>query len=56
MAKRVYHRYTGGVRWLDDEGQSHREDGPAAVMAPRHAVLVSSWPGSLCPRPGGRMA
>ena len=30
MAKREYDRY-GTVRWLDDEGQSHREDGPASV-------------------------
>ena len=31
MAKRRYHRY-GAVRWLDDEGHFHREDGPAAVL------------------------
>ena len=30
MAKRVYHR-NGTVRWLDDKGRSHREDGPATV-------------------------
>ena len=30
MAKRWYDRY-GSVQWLDDEGRSHREDGPAAV-------------------------
>ena len=30
MAKRRYYRI-GTVRWLDDEGCSHRLDGPAAV-------------------------
>ena len=30
MAKREYDRY-GVVLWLDDEGRSHREDGPAIV-------------------------
>ena len=30
MAKRWYDRY-GWVQWLDDEGRSHREDGPAIV-------------------------
>ena len=29
-SKRVYHRY-GWIQWLDDEGQSHRADGPAWV-------------------------
>ena len=32
MAKRRYDR-DGSVRWIDDEGQSHREDGPASVYA-----------------------
>ena len=30
MAKRWYNR-SGTVRWLDDEGHYHREDGPAIV-------------------------
>ena len=30
MAKRRYHR-NGWIQWLDDEGRSHREDGPASV-------------------------
>ena len=32
MAKRWYSR-NGIVRWLDDEGYAHREDGPAEVWA-----------------------
>ena len=32
MAKREYSR-TGLVRWYDDEGFYHREDGPAAVWS-----------------------
>ena len=32
MAKRWYYR-NGGVQWIDDEGHSHREDGPAVVWA-----------------------
>ena len=30
MAKRVYSR-SGVVKWLDDEGRVHHEDGPAIV-------------------------
>ena len=30
MAKRMYRR-DGLVRWIDDEGYAHREDGPASV-------------------------
>ena len=30
MAKRAYYHY-GVVRWLDDKGHFHREDGPASV-------------------------
>ena len=30
MAKRWYSR-SGTVRWRDDEGRRHREDGPAVV-------------------------
>ena len=30
MAKRRYDR-DGSVRWIDDEGRAHREDGPASV-------------------------
>ena len=30
MAKRRYYR-DGVVRWYDDEGHRHREDGPASV-------------------------
>ena len=32
MAKRRYGR-NGSVRWLDDKGYNHREDGPAVVYA-----------------------
>ena len=32
MAKRTYDR-KGLVRWLDDKGNFHREDGPAEVYA-----------------------
>ena len=32
MAKRWYDRY-GWVQWLDDEGQPHREDGPAWIRS-----------------------
>ena len=32
MAKRWYSR-DGMVRWIDDKGRSHREDGPAQAWA-----------------------